>query len=67
MDVMLWKPVLFLVALVLLFGVAWNVVNPPSEPRVQAASGTVERRLHLTVESRWDTDTRRRFVCREEP
>ncbi len=67
MDLMSWKPVLFLVALVLLLGVAWNVLNPLPEPRVQAASGTVERRLHLTVESRWDTDKRRRFTCREEP
>ena len=36
-------------------------------PPVEPARGTIERRLHLKVESTWDTDKPRVFVCREEP
>ena len=31
-----------------------------------AVNATVERRLHLTMDDKWDTDKRRSFVCREE-
>lgn len=37
-------------------------VHPVTVP----APGTVERRLHFTIDTRWDTDKRRRFTCREE-
>ena len=36
-------------------------------PAVQAASGTVERRIHLKMEGPYDTDRPRTFVCRESP
>ena len=43
----------------------WSI--PPLEPRVQGVKGTVERRIHLSIKGEWDTDKRRKFVCREEP
>ena len=30
-----------------------------------AVNATVERRIHLVVDSEWDTDKRRKFECRE--
>ena len=30
-----------------------------------SANATLERRIHLTVDTRWDTDKRRNFECRE--
>ncbi len=58
--------VAFLVGLlsgVVLFAAPLALGNgPPVEP----ARGTVERRIHLTMDSRWDSDRRRAFVCREE-
>jgi hypothetical protein len=34
-------------------------------PHPAVAQATVERRIHLTVDTRWDTDHRRKFECRE--
>jgi hypothetical protein len=42
-----------------------KLVGEPSP--VEAPRGTVERRLHLKLESPMDSDKPRRFVCREEP
>jgi hypothetical protein len=36
-------------------------------PPAEAPRGTVERRLHLKLESPMDNDHPRKFVCREEP
>ena len=30
-----------------------------------AVNATVERRIHLVVDTEWDTDKRRKFECRE--
>ena len=57
--------VLFNVIL-LLAAFKWGtVVGEP--PVVVAAQGTVERRLHLKLDSRMDTDKPRTFICREAP
>ncbi len=42
------------------------VTNPPPPPAPVVVEGTVERRIHLTMDSRWDSDRRRAFVCRED-
>ena len=58
---------LFGLILVVFIGAAsfeWLAHATP--PPAVAASGTVERRLHLKLESRMDTDHPRTFVCREE-
>ena len=56
--------VLFSVIL-LLAAFKWGtVVGEP--PEVVAAQGTVERRLYLKIESPYDTDKPRTFICREE-
>ena len=36
-------------------------------PHPVASNATVERRIHLVMESRYDSDKPRRFVCKEEP
>ena len=38
-----------------------------SPPPVSASAGTVERRIHLKMESTFDTDKPRTFICRESP
>jgi hypothetical protein len=55
-----------------IIGAAFGVVTSTSSwtvggegPPAVAAPGTVERRLHLTLATPWDSDKRRAFVCRE--
>ena len=45
---------------------AMIMIDGPSANPPAVSNGTVERRIHLVMESRYDTDKPRRFVCREE-
>ena len=45
---------------------AGEMVRPP-EPHPVEVRGTVERRIHLTMESKWDNDKPRKFTCVEAP
>ena len=48
-------------------GLAWSYVEARApEPGALSPSGTIERRMHLTVDTRYDTDKRRKFTCKEE-
>jgi hypothetical protein len=59
--------VLFAFGLILGSGIklmTW-IDGPSAHPPPVASNSTVERRIHLTMESRYDTDKPRKFECRE--
>ena len=45
---------------------AMIMIDGPSANPPAVSNATVERRIHLVMESRYDTNKPRRFVCREE-
>ena len=57
--------VLGVLAMVLCSFVLGTKFAEQDPPPAVAASGTIERRIHLKVESTWDTDKPRTFLCRE--
>lgn len=58
---------LVITGIVLCIGIAFfaGVYSAQAEEPAAVTQGTVERRIHLTVDTRWDTDKRRKFECRE--
>ena len=65
-------PNLFRGALVLMGALAlvlgwWALVRWENslEAGPPASGATVERRMHITVDTRYDTDKRRKFICYE--
>ena len=59
---------LVIVCIILMIGLAFFIGSERArgdELTVTPAIGTVERRIHLTVDTRYDTDKRRKFECRE--
>jgi hypothetical protein len=60
--------VMFLLAAwaVVIYGHRLMTMIDDESPHPVASNATVERRIHLVMESRYDSDRPRRFVCREE-
>ena len=59
---------LVIVGIILMIGIAFIIGSERArgdEIKIEPAIGTVERRIHLTVDTRYDTDKRRKFECRE--
>jgi len=67
MKVLILTLVLFAFGLILGSGMklmTW-IDGPSAHPPPVASNATVERRIHLTVDTGWDDNHRRKFECRE--
>ena len=67
---MLFKVLLVLLILVALwagaiYGHRLMTIVDGDNPHPVASNATVERRIHLTVDTQWDDNHRRKFECRE--
>jgi hypothetical protein len=69
MKLLILTLVLFAFGLILGSGMklmTW-IDGPSAHPPPVASNASVERKIHLVMESRYDSDRPRKFVCREAP